>query len=178
MKRSTPINFTDRKTKIKQSLPPPPSSAASVFSDENLLYEILKHVDAKTLGVSACVSKQWSRTANDERLWELICTKHCANIGCDYNQLRVVVLALGGFRFLHSRYLLPLSKPKVSLKTSSSCYTVAAATSSSLWPCLPAPRMIAPAKGKSCWGKDEIQLSLSLLSVRYFEKLNYTNRKK
>lgn len=151
----------------------------SVFTDENLLYEILKHADAKTLALSACVNKHWKRTANDERLWELICTKQCSNIGCDYNQLRVVVVALGGFRCLYVRYLLPLSKPKVLMKTSSSCCTVAVATSSSVWPCLllPRPKTVA-VKGGSCWGKDEIQLSLSLLSVRYFEKLKYSDRKK
>ncbi|KAL4564206.1 hypothetical protein LXL04_028262 [Taraxacum kok-saghyz] len=87
--------------------------------DENLLYEVLKHVDARTLGAAACVSRQRHRTAQDERLWELICTRHWANIGCGSNQLRFVVLALGGFRCLHSKYLLPLSKPPISIATSS-----------------------------------------------------------
>ncbi|CAI0424567.1 unnamed protein product [Linum tenue] len=110
--------------------------------DENLLYEVLKHADAATLGRAACVSKQWHRTAQDERLWELICTKHWANIGCGNTQLRSVVLALGGFRRLHSQYLWPLSKPQ------------------------------PPAR----WGKDEVHLSLSLLSIRYYEKMNFGNR--
>ncbi|KAF5808969.1 putative F-box domain-containing protein [Helianthus annuus] len=188
MKRSIPVDCSDQKPlkKIKQSehdrRRSPPSSpsysaAAAVFTDENLLYEVLKHVDAKTLGTVACVSKQWHRTAQDERLWEQICTE---NIGYGSEQLRTVVRALGGFRCLHSRYLLPLTKPNASIKTSSSCYTVAAATSSSVWPCVPPPprAVVVPAKPPAVktWGKDEIQLSLSLLSVRYFEKLNYSNR--
>ncbi|KAD0747962.1 hypothetical protein E3N88_43765 [Mikania micrantha] len=156
---------------------------ASVLLDENLLFEILKHVDARTLGAAGCVNKQWHRTAQDERLWELICTKHSANIGCGNNQLRSVVLALGGFRRLHSHYLWPLSKPSVSTATVSSSSTVAAAASSSAWPCLPPPRTVVPSKPtatsatKTRWGKDEVQLSLSLLSIRYYEKMNFKNRK-
>ncbi|KAE8659143.1 F-box protein GID2 [Hibiscus syriacus] len=80
--------------------------------DENLLYEVFKHVDARTLAMASCVSKQWHKTAKDERLWELICTRHWANIGCGTQQLRSVVLPLGGFRRLHSLYLWPLSKPQ------------------------------------------------------------------
>ncbi|KAG2663563.1 hypothetical protein I3760_16G036800 [Carya illinoinensis] len=76
--------------------------------DENLLYEVLKHVDARTLAAASCVSKLWHRTAQDERLWELICTRDWANIGCANQQLRSVVLALGGFRRLHSLYIWPL----------------------------------------------------------------------
>ncbi|KAE8684367.1 F-box protein GID2 [Hibiscus syriacus] len=78
--------------------------------DENLLYEVLKHVDARTLAMASCVRKQWLKTASDERLWELICTRHWANIGCGTQQLRSAVLPLGGFRRHHSRYLWPLSK--------------------------------------------------------------------
>nr|GEV19818.1 hypothetical protein [Tanacetum cinerariifolium] len=152
-------------------------SAEVVLNDENLLYEILKRVEARTLGTASCVSKKWHETAQDERLWEMICTRHSTNIGCSIDQLRSVVLALGGFRCLHSQYLLPLSKPLVSFPTSSSS-TVAAATSTFAWPCL-SPRAVAPAKAtaaKCRWGKDEIQLSLSLLSIRYFEKLDYNKR--
>ncbi|KAL7603262.1 F-box protein GID2 [Lactuca sativa] len=165
-----------------ESPPETPDTAAGVLLDENLLYEVLKHVDARTLGAAGCVNKQWHRTAQDERLWELICTKHWANIGCGNNQLRSVVLALGGFRRLHSHYLWPLSKPSTSAATSSSSSTVAAAASSSAWPCLPPPRTIVPSKptttaAKTRWGKDEVQLSLSLLSIRYYEKMNFNNRK-
>ncbi|MFS7952385.1 hypothetical protein Hanom_Chr07g00606351 [Helianthus anomalus] len=49
-----------------------------------------------------------------------------------------------------------------------------------VWPCVPPPPrvVIVPAKPPTIktLGKDEIQLSLSLISVRYFEKLNYSNR--
>lgn len=147
----------------------------SVLLDENLLYEVLKHVDAPTLGSAACVSKQWHKTAQDERLWELICTKQWANIGCGKQQLRSVVLALGGFRRLHALYLWPLAKPSSSTSSST--------PSTSAWPCFPPPPLPAvPARSgaaaKTRWGKDEVHLSLSLLSIRYYEKMNFNNRGK
>jgi F-box protein GID2 len=148
----------------------PDDNSSAVLTDENLLYEVLKHADARTVALSACVSKQWHKTANDERLWEMICTKHSGGT----HQLRSVVLALGGFRRLHSLYLWPLSKPSSS---------AAASASSSAWPCLPLPPPVVPSKsvaaaGKKRWGKDEVHLSLSLLSIRYYEKMNFNNRGK
>ncbi|PRQ27774.1 putative F-box domain-containing protein [Rosa chinensis] len=135
--------------------------------DDNLIFEVFKHVDARTLGMASCVSKQWHKTAQDERLWELICTRHWANIGCGNQQLRSVVLALGGFRRLHSLYIWPLTKPSPSSLSSLS-------SSSSSW-AAPLKPMVA-AKPHARWGKDEVNLSLSLLSIRFYEKMNYSNR--
>eukprot|EP00262_Sarcandra_glabra_P001909 TRINITY_DN1208_c2_g2_i1.p1 TRINITY_DN1208_c2_g2~~TRINITY_DN1208_c2_g2_i1.p1 ORF type:complete len:178 (-),score=20.22 TRINITY_DN1208_c2_g2_i1:53-586(-) len=135
----------------------------SVFQniDEDLVFEILKHVDARSLATAACVSKQWQKTAQDERLWEMICTRHGANIGCGSQQLRSVVLAFGGFRQLYSLFLWPLLKrprtPPNAFASSSS--------SSSLSSFVRSP------KTPKHWGKDEVHLSLSLLSIRYFEKM-------
>ncbi|XP_031267217.1 F-box protein GID2 [Pistacia vera] len=151
--------------------------------DENLLFEVLKHADAKTLATAACVNKQWYKTSQDERLWELICTRHLANVGCGNQQLRSVVLALGGFRRLHSLYLCQLSRPTkstVSPSTSTSTSTSASTSaptstsaSSSNW--APFPRKIG-SKQPARWGKDEVHLSLSLLSIRFYEKMNSSNR--
>ncbi|KAJ7958211.1 F-box protein GID2-like [Quillaja saponaria] len=138
-------------------------SIGSVYLDDNLLFEVFKHADARTLAMAGCVSKQWHKTSQDERLWELICTKHWANIGCGNQQLRSVVLALGGFRRLHSLYLRPLSKPSSSSSSSAS----------SSW--APFPPMIG-SKPPTRWGKDEVHVSLSLLSIRYYEKMNFSNR--
>ncbi|KAK4767699.1 hypothetical protein SAY87_002840 [Trapa incisa] len=142
--------------------------------DENLLFEVLKHVDARTLALASCVSKLWHRTAQDERLWELICTRHWANIGCGNQQLRSVVLALGGFRRLHSVYLLPLSKPKT---TAAAAAATSSSTSTSAWPAAPTLfRPMVGTKPPARWGKDEVHLSLSLLSIRYYEKMNFGGR--
>ncbi|XWS24162.1 hypothetical protein CRYUN_Cryun28dG0077000 [Craigia yunnanensis] len=106
--------------------------------DENLLYEVLKHVDARTLAMASCVSKLWLKTAKDEWLWELICTRHWANIGYGTQQLRSVVLPLGGFRRLHSLCFCPLSKPQ--------------AASASSW----ATPKIFNSEPHARWGKDEV----------------------
>ncbi|PQP93564.1 F-box protein GID2 [Prunus yedoensis var. nudiflora] len=135
--------------------------------DDNLIFEVFKHVDARTLGMASCVNKQWHKTAQDERLWELICTRHWANIGCGNQQLRSVVLALGGFRRLHSHFIWPLSKPSSSSSSSSS-------SSASPW-ATPLKPMLG-SKPSARWGKDEVNLSLSLLSIRFYEKMNYASR--
>ncbi|XXG44467.1 hypothetical protein AAC387_Pa01g4263 [Persea americana] len=143
--------------------------------DEDLLFEVLKHVDARTLGLAACVSKQWWKTAKDERLWEMICTRQSASIGCGNQQLRSVVLALGGFRRLHALYLWPLLKPPPTASSSSSSSSSSTASSAVTVTSLPAlPRdLILPH-----WGKDEVHLSLSLLSIRYYEKMNLNLNKR
>ncbi|XP_021773049.1 F-box protein GID2-like [Chenopodium quinoa] len=133
--------------------------------DENLLYEVFKHADGKTLATASCVSKQWNRTAQDERLWELICTRQWSNsINYSTRQLRSVVLALGGFRRLHA-----LNHAKT-----------APASSSSAQPILP-PSSAIPARavksGNNRLGKDEVHLSLSLLSIRFYEKMNSSNKR-
>ncbi|XP_022752484.1 F-box protein GID2-like [Durio zibethinus] len=165
MKRSTPdsqIPGADQKMKkVKVESEEEGEEGSGLMNlDENLLYEILKHVDARTLAMASCVSKLWLKTAKDERLWELICTRHCANIGCGTQQLRSVVLPLGGFRRLHSRYLWPLSKPQYA--------------STSSW--APPPPKIINSKPPARLGKDEVQLCLSLLSIQYYEKMNFINR--
>lgn len=165
----------DLKKKMKQAIESDEgekAKAEAVLLDENLLYEVLKHVDGRTLATAACVSKQWNQTALDERLWELICTKHNRN---QQQQLRAVVLALGGFRRLYSLYLWPLSKPSPSPLPSPS----PSPPSSSAWPCLPPPstRPLKYAGTNTRWGKDEVNLSLSLLSIRYYEKMNFKANK-
>ncbi|KAM1424258.1 hypothetical protein ACFX10_016747 [Malus domestica] len=145
--------------------------------DDNLIFEVFKHVDARTLGVASCVSKQWHKTAEDERLWELICTRQWANIGCGNQQLRSVVLALGGFRRLHSLSIWPFSKPSSASSSSApSSSSSGASSSASPWATAPVKPMPNPKPPTARWGKDEVNLSLSLLSIRFYEKMNYANR--
>ncbi|XP_051123778.1 F-box protein GID2 [Andrographis paniculata] len=151
--------------KIKQGGEELLKETEAVLLDENLLFEILQRIDdGSTLAKAACVSRLWKRTAQDERLWELICTKHHHRSPI---QLRAVVSALGGFRSLYSSHLWPLLKP-----VSSSPAPIAV----SAWPYHPPP--LAPARSKPRWGKDEVNLSLSLLSIKYFEKMSFNNRSK
>lgn len=174
MKRLLPHGDGDRKMGKKLRAETQDSHKTGFVNlDDNLLFEVFKHVDARTLAMAACVSKQWHKTAEDERLWELICTRHWANTGCGNQQLRSVVLALGGFRRLHSLFIWPLTKPQSSSSTSSSASSSSPSSSSSSWS--PFPAMIG-SKPPAPWGKDEVHLSLSLLSIRYYEKMNFTNR--
>ncbi|KAH1057778.1 hypothetical protein J1N35_035843 [Gossypium stocksii] len=163
MKRRTPdsqATVSDHKLKkIKEEDEEPEDTKSGLMNlDENLLYEVFKHVDARTLARASCVSRLWRQTAKDERLWELICTRHWANIGCGTQQLRSVVLPLGGFRQLHSRYLCTFSKPQAS--------------SASAW----SPPKIINSKPPARWGKDEVNLCLSLLSIQFYEKMNNRGR--
>ncbi|XP_068654471.1 F-box protein GID2-like [Aristolochia californica] len=138
--------------------------------DEDLLFEVLKHADAKSLATAACVCKQWYGTAQDERLWEMVCTRHWANIGCGNQQLRSVVLALGGFRRLHTHCLWPFLKP------SSMGNSMPAAAALPAAPSMPFAASLVPPKSSAHWGKDEMHLSLSLLSIRYYERMDLNKR--
>ncbi|KAL3624641.1 hypothetical protein CASFOL_031309 [Castilleja foliolosa] len=118
--------------------------AQAVLLDENLLYEVLRHVDdGQTLAKAACVSRQWRRTTHDERLWELICTKydHRSPI-----QLRIVVLALGGFHRLYSSYLWPIFK-----SAAPSCSSAPPAVS--VWPGLPPALAVDLEKKRVGWDR-------------------------
>ncbi|XP_042489280.1 F-box protein GID2-like [Macadamia integrifolia] len=142
--KENPAVDAEKKKKMKGDLEEEQQREETGFVHLNgdLLFEVLKHVDARSLAKAACVNKQWNQTARDERLWEMICTRHWANTGGGPQRLRSVLLSLGGFRGLHSQCLLPLLKPP-SLPSSSS-----SSSSSSL------------------------SLPLSLLSIRHFEKMN------
>ncbi|RXH76230.1 hypothetical protein DVH24_019118 [Malus domestica] len=89
--------------------------------DDNLIFEVFKHVDSRMLGMASCVSKQWHTT-------ELICTRHWANIGCGNQQLRSVVLALGGFRRLNSLSIWPFNKPSSASSSSTPSFSSSGAS--------------------------------------------------
>lgn len=161
MKRSVlALTESDRDSKKKMKFLEEEEVAAVSLPEaadlgEDLVLEILKRADARTLARAACVSRRWRRMVEDERIWEAVCTRHWASVGCGAHQLRAVVLALGGFRRLHSVYLLPLLQPSHVPRHG--------------FPGLP-PAVAGKAPAR--WGKDEVQLSMALLSIGYFEKMN------
>ncbi|RRT61194.1 hypothetical protein B296_00006256 [Ensete ventricosum] len=91
-----------------------------------------------------------------------MCTRDWVNVPCVQQQLRAVVLALAGFRRLHSLYTLPFLSSSSSRPGAAplplSLTSAAAAPSTMSWRPHLQPR----------WGKDEIKLSLSLLSIGFF----------
>ncbi|RWV78407.1 hypothetical protein BHE74_00004819 [Ensete ventricosum] len=142
---------------------------------EDLILEVLKRADARTLGRAACVSRRWRRLAEDERLWEAVCTRDWVRVPYGERQLRSVVLALGGFRRLHSLYILPFlgtSGPRTAASSPALALPSAAAAAAS-----PSP-MTRRAHLQPRWGKDEVQLSLALLSIGFFEKMNPNNNRR
>lgn len=134
--------------------------------DGDLLSEVLKYVDGRSLARASCVNRQWHKAAQDEKLWENICLRHWANIGCGHHQLRSVVLALGGFRRLYAICIWPLLNPSSSSSSSS------AFNSQTLLPPIPSQGPSRKPAKTQCWGKDEFHLSLSLFSIHCYEKIN------
>ncbi|GLJ25431.1 hypothetical protein SUGI_0487020 [Cryptomeria japonica] len=134
--------------------------------DGDLLSEVMKHMDARTLARASCVNKVWHKAAQDDKLWENICLKHWANTGCGSHQLRSVVLALGGFRRLYSLCLWPMLNPSASSSSS-----LLAPQSFSPFLSKPGLNKKHSAKAQS-WGKDEVNLSLSLFSIHCYEKMS------
>eukprot|EP01018_Ginkgo_biloba_P015422 Gb_11229 [translate_table: standard] len=145
----------------------PPKSEKGEFLpwnlDADLLFEVFKHMDARSLARASCVNRFWHRAAQDEKLWENICTRHWINTGRGNQQLRSVVLALGGFRRLYSLCLWPL------LNSSSSFPSFNPRAFSPFISSHTPNRKHAKAQ---CWGKDEIHLSLSLFSIHCYEKMS------
>ncbi|EPS61052.1 hypothetical protein M569_13749, partial [Genlisea aurea] len=149
--------------------------AELVLFDENLLYEVFRRLeDGSSLARTACVCRRWNKTANDERIWELICTRRCPHAP---TQLRSVVSALGGFRQLYSSHLWPLLKKPPSPPPPPSPSSSAPPSSFS-WRSLPPPPPPGPStnKTKARWGEDEVNLSLSLLTINYFKNISCKNR--
>ncbi|KAK9097297.1 hypothetical protein Sjap_022794 [Stephania japonica] len=140
----------------------------------DLLYEVMKHADARTLGVASCVNKQWNKTAQDERLWEMICTDHWVKSGSGIQQLRSVVLPLGGFRRLYSNLKTFFASPPPPPPPPTTTSTSSSSSSSSAMASVIPSRSKAPPR----WGKDEFHLSLSLLSIRFYESMRPNNNVK
>jgi len=114
---------------------------------EDVIFEVLRRAEARTLAAAACVSQGWRQLAEDERLWEAACVREWANLGFSEQQLRAVVLSLGGFRRLHAVYIRPLQQRGAG----------------------------APRQGRRQLpvrlGRDQVQLSLSLFSIGFFQSL-------
>ncbi|GLJ26329.1 hypothetical protein SUGI_0506790 [Cryptomeria japonica] len=79
----------------------------------DILFEVLKHLDSKSLSMAACVSRRWKRMVEEEALWEGICTKYWPMPMPMGPQITCVVRALGGFRRFYIHCLRPLLKSNI-----------------------------------------------------------------
>ncbi|CAN6710840.1 unnamed protein product [Malus baccata var. baccata] len=106
---------------------------------------------------------------NDNLIFEVF--KH-TNTGCGNQQLRYVVLTLGGFWRLHAHYIWHLSKASSSSSFVPSFSSVA--SSSTLpWATAPGKSMLNLKSSSAKWGKDEVNMLLSLFLIRFYKKMNY-----
>ncbi|KQK00041.1 F-box protein GID2 [Brachypodium distachyon] len=114
---------------------------------DDLMFEVLRRAEARTLAASACVSRGLRQLAQDERLWEAACVREWANLGFSEQQLRRVVLSLGGFRRLHAVHIRPLQRRGAGVPRQG--------------------RRQLPVR----LGRDQVQLSLSLFSIGFFQSM-------
>ncbi|XP_062222947.1 F-box protein GID2-like [Phragmites australis] len=115
---------------------------------EDLVFEVLLRAEARALATASCVSRGWRQLARDERLWEAACVREWANLGFSEQMLRRVVLSLGGFRRLHELYIRPLQQRGAG-----------------------APHRQGRRQVPVRMGRDQVQVSLSLLSTLFFQKM-------
>ncbi|KAJ9176790.1 hypothetical protein P3X46_012068 [Hevea brasiliensis] len=111
----------------------------------DILIEILKRLDGRSLGVAACVCRLWCTIARNDSLWEDLCFRH---VSPPPSGVRAVVVALGGYKRLYMVCVRPvLSRLGRRLRLGDSD------------------------RVGRVWTRDEVQLSLSLFCVDYYERL-------
>ncbi|CAN6465982.1 unnamed protein product [Victoria cruziana] len=115
----------------------------------DVLEEVLKHLDARSLCVAACVCRQWRLICTHDSTWENLCNRlapAAATVSAlTTTRIRSVVVAMGGFRRLYLVGIRPLFER--------------------LRP-LPQHR-----PGAAKWTREQEQLSLSLFSIDCYERL-------
>ncbi|XP_019193883.1 PREDICTED: F-box protein SNE-like [Ipomoea nil] len=110
----------------------------------DVLIEILKRLDGRSMGVAACVCRLWCAISRDDSLWEHLCFRHASP---PPEGVRTVVTALGGYRRLY----MVCVRPVVSRLRS--------------W------RIGADSSSERVWTRNEVDLSLSLFCVDYYERV-------
>ncbi|KAK6238684.1 hypothetical protein QUC31_004153 [Theobroma cacao] len=71
----------------------------------DILVEILKRLDGRSLGVAACVCPLWCTIARNDSLWEDLCFRH---VSPPPSSVRSVVVALGGYKRLYMACVRPV----------------------------------------------------------------------
>ncbi|KAI3877564.1 hypothetical protein MKX03_003200 [Papaver bracteatum] len=127
--------------------------------NDDLIFEVLKHLDVKTLATAACVNKKWSKMAEDDRLWEFICTRRWAPLGLSNRKFRSFVLDdSGGFRRFYSTIL--SAATTLSKKQTSSSSSIASRTRTAIVQ----PKVI-----------NEVILLMYVICIRCYEMMNLSS---
>ncbi|KAK8674296.1 hypothetical protein V6N13_112590 [Hibiscus sabdariffa] len=106
----------------------------------DILIEILKRLDGRSLCIAASVCRLWCNIARSDSIWENMCFRHVS----PPPSVRSVVLALGGYKRLYMGCVRPV-------------------------------RSRLGRARRASWARDEVQLSLSLFCVDYYERLGGSN---
>ncbi|KAF5778372.1 putative F-box domain-containing protein [Helianthus annuus] len=120
-------------------------SGFSINDHHDLLIEVLKRLDGRSLGAAACVCRQWCAIARNDSLWEHLCFRHVSPppVG-----VRPVVSALGGYRRLYMVCVRPVLSRLKRRRLGGESEVV-----------------------RRVWNQHEVELSLSLFCVEYYERL-------
>ncbi|KAG2713846.1 hypothetical protein I3760_04G194900 [Carya illinoinensis] len=106
----------------------------------DILIEILKRLDGPSLGVASSVCRLWCTIARSDSIWEHLCFRHVSSP--PPSSLRTIVVALGGYKQLYMVCVRPVLS-----------------------------RLLHSDLVRSrVWTRDEVQLSLSLFCVDYYER--------
>ncbi|KAL7185941.1 hypothetical protein ACSBR2_027821 [Camellia fascicularis] len=119
----------------------------------DILIEILKRLDGRSLGSAACVCRLWRSIARNDWLWEHLCFRHVSPppVG-----VRPVVAALGGYRRLYMVCLRPVLSRLSRMKK----LRLGGGGGSGDWEVV-----------RRVWTRHEVELSLSLFCIDYYERL-------
>ncbi|XP_076886692.1 F-box protein SNE-like [Bidens hawaiensis] len=111
----------------------------------DLLIEVLKRLDGRSLSTAACVCRQWCAIARNDTLWEHLCFRNASPppVG-----VRPVVSALGGYRRLYMVCVRPVLSRLKRRRIGGESEVV-----------------------RRVWNRHEVDLSLSLFCVEYYERL-------
>ncbi|EEF32172.1 F-box protein SNE [Ricinus communis] len=121
----------------------------SINDHVDILVEILKRLDGRSLGVAACVCNLWCTIARNDSLWENLCFRHV--ISPPPSGVRPVIVALGGYKRLYMVCVRPvLSQLGRRFRLSSGGESD---------------------RARRMWTRDEVELLLSLFCVDYYERL-------
>ncbi|GMH07142.1 hypothetical protein Nepgr_008982 [Nepenthes gracilis] len=122
----------------------------------DLLVEIMKRLDARSLGVAACVCRLWCSITRNDALWEHLCFRHALS---PPSGVRTVVVALGGYKRLYMVCVEPVLSRLGTVKIGLDGDSGGGGTDGD-------SEVV-----RRVWRRYGTQLSLSLFSVDYYERL-------
>lgn len=125
----------------------------------DVLIEILKRVDGRSLGVAGCVCRLWCAITRNDSLWEHLCFRHASP---PPQAVKTVVVALGGYKRLYMVCMRPVLNRlgrfrRMKAKGGSVGNGGGGESDSDLV--------------RRVWTRHEVELSLSLFCVDYYERV-------